>query len=106
MSKKATVKADASAAERDERLAAERRQATLDAEAKEKREKIEADKRAEAVARATAIKNKQPRIAAGCALTSKRGILGPGEYVSDSDFPGGRETIDKHIKTGHIIEGG
>ena len=40
----------------------------------------------------------------GKSFTSKRGILGPGTEVTESDFTSGKEVIEKFVKSGHIIE--
>lgn len=63
-----------------------------------------ADKKAEAQkAKATDAAKKPPYyIAEGKALTSKRGILGPGDEVKVDYLPGGKDTFDKFVKSGHI----
>lgn len=38
----------------------------------------------------------------GKAITSKRGILGPGDAVTANDLSGGQETLDMRIASGHI----
>lgn len=43
-------------------------------------------------------------IAEGKALTSKKGILGPGDEVKPEYLPGGQDTIDKFVKSGHIVK--
>lgn len=43
-------------------------------------------------------------IAEGKALTSKKGILGPGDEAKAEFFPRGQEAIDLFVKTGHILK--
>lgn len=43
-------------------------------------------------------------IAPGSAITSKRGVLGPGDEVKASDLPGGRESLDQHVAAGRVIK--
>lgn len=44
------------------------------------------------------------RIATGKALTSLRGILGPGERVSARDFAGGQSNLDELVAKGHVVK--
>lgn len=41
----------------------------------------------------------------GKALTSKRGILGPGDEIKVSDIAGGKDALEKFVASGHIGEG-
>lgn len=41
----------------------------------------------------------------GRAITSKRGILADGAEVKAEYFPGGQETLDNLVKSGHIKKG-
>jgi len=41
-------------------------------------------------------------VAEGKAISSPRGILGPGSIVTPSDFSDGQAQIDKFIKSGHL----
>jgi len=43
------------------------------------------------------------KIAKGKALTSKKGILSDGEIVEFEYLQGGKETLDKFVKSGHIV---
>jgi broad specificity phosphatase PhoE len=43
-------------------------------------------------------------VAHGVALTSARGILGPGTEVVPADFRGGQDTIDHLLSTGALVE--
>lgn len=80
-----------------------------DAEAAEKEaaEKEAADAKAAEETKAAADK-KAPQegssfyLLPGKAITSKRGILGPGDAVTASDLSGGQETLDVRIESGHI----
>jgi len=45
------------------------------------------------------------KVAPGKSITSKKGILGPGEEVKTEYMSGGQKTIDDRIKSGHIIKG-
>lgn len=38
-------------------------------------------------------------------ITSKRGVLGPGEAISAADLSGGQKAIDDFVKSGHICKG-
>jgi len=44
------------------------------------------------------------QIAPGKALTSLRGILGPGERVSARDFAGGQPNLDELVAKGHVVK--
>lgn len=43
-------------------------------------------------------------IAEGKALTSKKGILGPGMEVTAEHLSGGKAAIDKFVKSGYIVK--
>lgn len=45
-----------------------------------------------------------PKVADGKSLTSKRGILGPGKFVTEADFVGGKERIQELLKSGHLTK--
>ena len=42
------------------------------------------------------------KIAAGKAVTSKRGILAEGEAVTAADFPGGQKSLDALVESGAV----
>lgn len=44
-----------------------------------------------------------PVIAEGKAITTSRGILGPGDSVSSKDLSGGTEAFDHFVKAGYIL---
>ena len=44
------------------------------------------------------------RIAPGKAITSKKGVLGPGKEVKAEYLNGGQKTMDASIQSGHIIK--
>lgn len=44
-------------------------------------------------------------IAPDMSLTSLRGVLGPGTVVTENDFHGGKEVIDRLLKTGALHKG-
>ncbi len=44
------------------------------------------------------------KVAAGKALTTRRGIKADGDKVDASHFVGGQKVIDEFIKTGHIVQ--
>ena len=43
-------------------------------------------------------------IADGKAITTKRGILAEGDEIKVKDLPGGKESLDAFIKTGHVVK--
>lgn len=43
------------------------------------------------------------KVAPGKALTSLRGILGPGTVVSASDFAGGQANLEELVAKGHLV---
>lgn len=46
-------------------------------------------------------------VAAGCALTSVRGIVGPGEEFRHDDLPSGidsNKVLEGFLLTGHLVE--
>ncbi len=43
-------------------------------------------------------------MAPGKSITSRRGIVGPGEEVRAEWFVGGKDTIEKCVKSGHIVK--
>lgn len=43
------------------------------------------------------------KVAPGKALTSLRGILGPGTVVSASDFAGGQANLEELLAKGHLV---
>jgi len=45
------------------------------------------------------------KVAPGKSITSKKGILGPGEEVKAEYMSGGQKTIDDRIESGHITKG-
>lgn len=51
------------------------------------------------------VKESRYYIADGKALTSKRGILDAGNEVKVEYLPGGEETLNKFVKSGHIVKG-
>jgi len=46
-----------------------------------------------------------PVIAEGKALTTKRGILGPGEPIVPEDLAGGEEAFEALVENGYVVEG-
>ena len=44
-------------------------------------------------------------VAEGTSLTSKRGILNAGEEVTEKDLPGGKDSFENLVQSGHIVEG-
>lgn len=57
-------------------------------------------------AKAAADKPKKPRyaVAKGKSITSKRGILGPGDEVRVTDLSGGKERLDELAKAGVVVK--
>lgn len=45
-----------------------------------------------------------PKVAEGKSLTSLRGIIGPGQIVTEADFKDGKATIEKFVKSGHLVK--
>lgn len=43
-------------------------------------------------------------IAEGHSLTSRRGILGPGERINPADLPGGTKALKAFVKSGHVLK--
>ena len=43
-------------------------------------------------------------IAEGHALTSRRGILGPGKRINPADLPGGAKALKAFVKSGHVLK--
>ena len=43
------------------------------------------------------------QVADGKALTSRRGILGPGARIEASDLTGGKEAFEGFLNSGHIV---
>lgn len=43
-------------------------------------------------------------IAPGKAITSKRGILGPGERINIDDLPDGAKALRAFVKSGHVLK--
>lgn len=71
--------------------------------AKEEADAIAAQKVKDA---AKAEKKKPPYyIMPGKALTSKRGILGPGDAIAPDDIAGGEDALRKFVKSGHVGKG-
>lgn len=57
-------------------------------------------------AKAVAAQEKPPfYLLPGKSITSKRGIIGPGEAVTADDLPGGQATLDARVDSGHIGRG-
>ena len=46
-----------------------------------------------------------PVVAAGKSITTKRGILGPGEEIGPDDLGGGMESLVALHKAGYVVEG-
>jgi hypothetical protein len=46
-----------------------------------------------------------PVVAAGQSITTKRGILGPGEEIGPDDLGGGMESLVALHKAGYVVEG-
>ncbi len=69
--------------------------------------KAASDAKAEAAKVKAEKKVKRPPfyIAEGKAITTKRGILGPDEEIRVKDLAGGKDAIEKFVKTGHILKG-
>ena len=44
-------------------------------------------------------------VAAGKAITSKRGILSDGDEIKADDLAGGKEALDAFVKSGHVARG-
>lgn len=44
-----------------------------------------------------------PTVAAGCAITTKRGVVGPGESICKEDFAS-EDAFDGFVKSGHIVK--
>ncbi len=40
----------------------------------------------------------------GKAVTSKRGILSDGDEIKADDLPGGKESLDAFVKSGHVVK--
>lgn len=55
-------------------------------------------------AKAAAKEATGPKVAEGRALTSKRGILGPGTVVTEKDFRNGKEAIAAGLKNGILVK--
>lgn len=66
----------------------------------------QAKKEAEAAAAAKPEPKKQApyTVADGCAITTKRGILGPGKEIKAEDVANGQKCIDSFVKSGQIIK--
>ena len=45
-----------------------------------------------------------PKVAPGHSLTSRRHILGPGTFVTEADFVGGKARIAEFLKSGHLVK--
>lgn len=58
----------------------------------------------EKAAEAKAAKKPPYTIAEGKSITTKRGILADGDEIKAKDLSGGKDAIDKFIKTGHIVK--
>jgi hypothetical protein len=56
-------------------------------------------------AKAAAPKAAVYKVAEGKALTSKKGILGPGSEVKAEDLPGGDEALQGLVKSKHVVKG-
>ena len=70
------------------------------ADAKTAATKVKKEKAAEE----KAAKKPPYTIANGKAITTKRGILAEGDEIKAKDLPGGKEAIDKFVKSGHIVK--
>ena len=44
-------------------------------------------------------------VAAGKAITSKRGILSAGDEITADDLAGGKEALSTFVKSGHVAKG-
>ena len=44
------------------------------------------------------------KVAEGKAITSMRGVLGEGEPVQASDFPGGEDSLKALVKSGSVVK--
>lgn len=78
--------------------------AAADAAKGAKENETQKEVKAEAVAEA---ENEKPPfyLMPGKALTSKRGILGPGEEIKPGDIAGGEEALNNFVKSGHVGKG-
>jgi hypothetical protein len=106
--KRAKALAEAIAADKEEqKKAAEKREAAKAAKEKALRESVDEKKKAADAEKARL--GKLPRVAEGCALTSRRGVLGPGDPVKPGDFSkdkeADQETFDKWVNAGTVIPG-
>jgi hypothetical protein len=43
-------------------------------------------------------------VASGKSITSRRGILAPGDEIKAEDLSGGKESLDKFVKSGHVVK--
>lgn len=86
----------------------------LKAEKKEADKDLTPDAAAKAAAKAKeeadeakAKEGKKPpfSVAAGKAITSKRGILSDGDEIKADDLAGGKEALDAFVKSGHVAKG-
>lgn len=75
-------------------LRAKARDAELDTQADEPQEKTEEP----------ASKRPPFSVASGKSITSRRGILAPGDEIKAEDLAGGKETLDKFVKSGHVVK--
>lgn len=63
---------------------------------KDKKEEVEIPKEEKVFAYA---------VAAGKSLTTRKGIIGPGQEIKAEHVSGGMDTIEKFVKSGHIVKG-
>lgn len=96
---------DVAAAEKAEEAAKEAQEAADTAAAEASKMAEAADVANNRVKPAVEEKKNPPySIAEGKSLTSKRGILGPGEEIKPADLAGGADAIKSFVKSGHIIK--
>lgn len=43
-------------------------------------------------------------VASGKSITSRRGILAPGDEIKADDLAGGKEALDAFVKSGHVVK--
>ena len=68
--------------------------------------KAEADAAAESAKIKVEVKKLPPYyMANGKALTTKKGILADGDEIKPEYLAGGKDAIEKFVKTGHILKG-
>lgn len=85
---------EAKAPEHTEAMVAARRKAARD----------QADKEAAAAAPPPPARPAPYSVATGKAITSLRGIRADGDGVTEKDFPGGKDTLDRLVKSGHVVK--